>query len=152
MRFLNAARSPEEPLPIAFWLFAGYEQGQVMRSLTDRESPIPTKSGERSVILGQLRAICRSFPDAVEIGEGSVGDPVYKVGGKIFAMLTEGRLVVKLPRQRVDELVGAGTGGPFEAGGGRVMREWVTVSPAHGEEWPALADEAHRFVGGAEVG
>ena len=85
-------------------------------------------------------------------GGKAFGASALKVGGKIFAMLTEGRLVVKLPRQRVDELVGAGTGGPFEAGGGRVMREWVTVSPAHGEEWPALADEAHRFVGGAEVG
>lgn len=47
---------------------------------------MPAPSGDRSVILDQLAAICGSFPGAVEIAEGSVGDPVYKVGGKIFAM------------------------------------------------------------------
>ncbi len=47
---------------------------------------MPARADDRSRILGQLGAICRAFPGAVEIGEGSVGDPVYKVGGKIFAM------------------------------------------------------------------
>jgi len=47
---------------------------------------MPTKPGDRSAVLGQLGVICRTFPEAVEIGKGSVGDPVYKVGGKIFAM------------------------------------------------------------------
>lgn len=45
-----------------------------------------TPSGDRRVILGQLATICGAFPESVEITEGSVGDPVYKVGGKIFAM------------------------------------------------------------------
>ncbi len=47
---------------------------------------MPTKSDDRSRVLERLGAICRAFPGAVEIGEGSVGDPVYKVRGKIFAM------------------------------------------------------------------
>ena len=47
---------------------------------------MPARADDRNRVLGQLGAICRAFPGAVEIGEGSVGDPVYKVGGKIFAM------------------------------------------------------------------
>ncbi len=49
-------------------------------------SAMPKQSDDRSVVMDRLGAICRAFPEAVEIGEGSVGDPVYKVGGKIFAM------------------------------------------------------------------
>jgi hypothetical protein len=56
---------------------------------------------------------------------------------------------VKLPKQRVDELIAAGTGTRFDPGHGRLMKEWVTVAPTRGEEWDALADEARRFVGGA---
>jgi predicted DNA-binding protein (MmcQ/YjbR family) len=34
--------------------------------------------------LDKLRAICLAFPEAVE--DGGVGDPTFKVRGKIFAM------------------------------------------------------------------
>ncbi len=47
---------------------------------------MPARADNRNHVLGLLGAICRAFPGAAEIGEGSVGDPVYKVGGKIFAM------------------------------------------------------------------
>jgi hypothetical protein len=82
-------------------------------------------------------------------GGAKFGASGLKVGGKLFAMLSDGELVVKLPRQRVDELVTAGTGTRFDPGHGRVMKEWVTIAPTHGAEWDALADEALRFVGGA---
>lgn len=36
--------------------------------------------------LFQLRPICTCFPDAEEIDEDGVGEPVYKVDGRIFAM------------------------------------------------------------------
>jgi hypothetical protein len=36
---------------------------------------------------------------------GKFGESALKVDGKIFAMLSRGELVVKLPRERVDELV-----------------------------------------------
>ena len=38
------------------------------------------------------------------------GSTSLKTNGKIFAMLVKGRLVVKLDRKRVDELVAAGRG------------------------------------------
>lgn len=76
------------------------------------------------------------------------GASALKVNGKIFAMLVNGELVVKLPKQRVDELVSSKRGRPFDPGHGRVMKEWITVSPAEGREWGALAQEARQFVAG----
>jgi hypothetical protein len=73
-------------------------------------------------------------------------NPCLRARGKIFAMLVDGELVVKLPAARCAELAGAGRGRPFERGQGRPMREWVTVGePARGD-WPALAGEALAFV------
>jgi hypothetical protein len=70
---------------------------------------------------------------------------VLTVKGKIFAMLVKGRLVAKLPRERVDALVASGAGAQFDPGHGRLMKEWVTV-PAGGLPWVTLAQEAYRFV------
>ena len=78
---------------------------------------------------------------------GKFGASGLKVGGKLFAMVSKGRLVLKLPRQRVDDLVESGTGERFDPGHGRLMKQWVTIEPRHGRLWPALADEALRFVG-----
>jgi hypothetical protein len=61
-------------------------------------------------------------------------------------MLVKGRLVVKLPRQRVDALIASGDGARFDPGHGRLMKEWLTVEPASEEEWLPLAREAMEFV------
>jgi hypothetical protein len=74
------------------------------------------------------------------------GSPGIKAGGKVFACLVKGRLVLKLPEERVNALAEAGTGEHFDPGMGRVMREWVALEPASAEEWPALAAEARRYV------
>jgi hypothetical protein len=59
-------------------------------------------------------------------------------------------LVVKLPKQRVDELVGSGIGARFDPRrDGRLMREWATIPARHGQPWELLADEALRFVNSA---
>ncbi len=68
-----------------------------------------------------------------------------KVGGKIFAMFGKGRFVVKLPKARVDALVGRGEGARFEPMPGRAMKEWVVVK-AGAADWIALANEAYGFV------
>jgi TfoX/Sxy family transcriptional regulator of competence genes len=70
---------------------------------------------------------------------------VLNVNGKIFAMLVNGNLVVKLPKQRVVELVAADMGEPFNPGHGRVMKEWIAVPPG-ATDWIALAKEAYGFV------
>ncbi len=75
---------------------------------------------------------------------GSAG---LKVRGKVFAMLVRGDLVVKLPKERVDELVQSGVGSRFDPGHGRLMKEWVSVGPTTAALWASLADEARAFVG-----
>jgi hypothetical protein len=96
-----------------------------------------------------VRSILASSPSA-RIGEGrgfgSTGQ--LKANGKIFCMLVRDRLVLKLPRERVDDLVGSGHGERFDAGKGKPMREWLALSPSSKMSWIPLAREAMAFVSG----
>lgn len=84
--------------------------------------------------------------DVEQSGKG-FGSDALKVRGKIFAMLSHSRLVVKLPRQRVDALVAAGEGERFDPRhDGRVMKEWLALAPTSQVEWLSLAREARAFV------
>jgi TfoX/Sxy family transcriptional regulator of competence genes len=74
------------------------------------------------------------------------GSTSLKTSGKIFAMLVNGRLVVKLDRRRVDALVAAGTGKRFDPGHGRLMKEWIDLESDSDETWLDLATEAEAFV------
>ena len=65
-----------------------------------------------------------------------------------FAMLSGGALVVKLPQDRVDALIAAGIGAPYDAGKGEPMRQWVAVPAERSDRWPGLAAEALKFVRG----
>ena len=80
------------------------------------------------------------------------GASALKVNNKIFAMLWQGRLVVKLPRERVDTFIAAGDGQRFNPGHGRLMKEGLAVDPASEVDWLALAREARAFVGSKSVG
>ncbi|WP_206670901.1 hypothetical protein [Streptomyces sp. CB01881] len=81
-------------------------------------------------------------------GRRRFGSDALKSDGHIFAMLSAGRLVVKLPRTRVDELVASGDGERFDAGRGRPMREWLALDPGSPLPWSRLAREAYAFVHG----
>src|SRR6476659_1962544 len=62
-----------------------------------------------------------------------------KVNGKIFAMMVRGKLVVKLPKARVDGLVQSGAGAYFDPRrDGRLMKEWIVLSGTK-PPWIALA-------------
>ena len=79
-------------------------------------------------------------------GRRRFGASALTVNGSIFAMVQDGRLVVKLPRERVAGLIADGTGQPFDAGKGRPMKEWVAVPNADDATWRDLAEEALAFV------
>jgi hypothetical protein len=72
------------------------------------------------------------------------GSVALKRGGKVFALCSRGEVVVKLPAERVDELIDAG-GRRFDPGHGRLMREWVSVKPSDATECETLLVEARTF-------
>jgi hypothetical protein len=65
-------------------------------------------------------------PDSA--GGRRFGSEALRVGGSIVAMLVQGRVVLKLPRERVEALISAGDGAPFDTGRGRPLREWVALT------------------------
>ncbi|GLV53905.1 hypothetical protein KDH_07560 [Dictyobacter sp. S3.2.2.5] len=76
------------------------------------------------------------------------GSSGLKVHQKIFAMLAQEKLVVKLPKTRIDELVASGAGERYDPRhNGRVMKEWITIDPGSSVDWLPLAQEALEFVG-----
>lgn len=95
-------------------------------------------------LVEQLLAV----PGVTPPGPGrGFGSHALRFDNKIFAMLVRGRLVVKLPKARVDALVAAGEGIRFDANKGTPMREWLCLAPESRLDWPALADEALDFAG-----
>jgi hypothetical protein len=100
----------------------------------------------------RFAALVGSFADVpdVEVPDRSArrrfGSDALRARGSIFAMISHGRLVVKLPAARVGALIGEGTGLPFDGGKGRAMKEWLAVTGGDDETWAALAHEALDFV------
>jgi len=79
-------------------------------------------------------------------GGSGFGRGTLKFEGRIFAMLVRGRLVLKLPEERVSALIAAGEGLNFDANKGTPMREWLSLDPESGLAWEPLAREALDFA------
>jgi hypothetical protein len=94
-------------------------------------------------LVAQFAAVEGVTPPGETAGFGS---GALRVNGKIFVMFVRGRLVLKLPKVRVDELVDAGEGVRFDANKGTPMKEWLSLDPASTLDWPALSEEAFAFV------
>jgi hypothetical protein len=80
-----------------------------------------------------------------------MGFPCLRVDDKFFACVERatGNLIVKLPAERVNELVRTGSGRPF-APNGRVFKEWVACPVAARELWTDFLNEARRYVDGMQ--
>ena len=116
--------------------------------MTSAKRPVPAGEGPRlSPEFADLVAACGAWP-GVEVPDGSrrgFGSKALRVGGQIFAMESMGRLVVKLPPDRVVALLDSGDGQPFTAGKAKWLREWVSLPLTHRDaEW--VAREAYEFV------
>lgn len=76
-----------------------------------------------------------------------MGYPCVRLAGRFLASYDSktGSLVVKLPGERVTELVERGDGDPF-APAGKVFREWVSIPALDRKLWRALLDEAVDFA------
>jgi len=76
-----------------------------------------------------------------------MGYPCVRLAGRFLACFDDKAacLVVKLPRERVTELVENGHGEPF-APAGKVFREWVLIPTVDRELWRTLLGEAVDFA------
>jgi TfoX/Sxy family transcriptional regulator of competence genes len=97
----------------------------------------------------QFATLVRTYKTqrGVTVGSGKrgFGSDALQVNRRIFAMVTRGQLVLKLPAARVAELVATGEGTAFDAGKGRPMKEWIALDTGN-RRWKSLAEEARAFV------
>ena len=80
--------------------------------------------------------------------EGTImGGACLRVGKEFLALVDYkgSGLVVKLPKDRVTELVDEGTGQPFGPGG-KIFKEWLSVPKPDRKRWRALLREGVEFV------
>ena len=114
------------------------------RSRAGKPRKTPRSAGELDP---RFAAVVQEFSGERRVAYGGkgFGSTALKLDGRIFAMMNaKGRFVVKLPRERVEELVGRGQGQYFDPGHGRLMKEWLEVS-GQSISWLELAREAHGF-------
>jgi hypothetical protein len=76
-----------------------------------------------------------------------MGYPCVRLAGRFLASYDDqaGCLVVKLPRERVTELVEKGHGDPFVPAG-KVFREWASIPTVDRGLWQAVLAEAVDFA------
>ncbi|MEO6712208.1 MAG: hypothetical protein ABIM89_02130, partial [Mycobacteriales bacterium] len=76
-----------------------------------------------------------------------MGYPCVRLAGRFLASYDDqvGCLVVKLPRERVTDLVERGLGDPF-APAGRVFREWLSIPTIDRTLWQTVLAEAVDFA------
>ncbi len=105
-----------------------------------------------ALITPEFQKVVSTFANHRDVKFGRMfgSSSVLNVNGKIFAMCRKGDLVVKLPENRVDELMDARKGTRFDPGHGRIMKEWIVIPakviPAKKEDWQKLSKEAYAFV------
>jgi len=77
-----------------------------------------------------------------------MGHPCLRLNGNFFASMERntGHLVVKLPADRVDELIESKMAESF-APAGRRFKEWALVTNRDETQWESLLNEALDFVG-----
>ncbi len=84
--------------------------------------------------------------------EGTImGSKCLRVGKEFLALVDYkgSGLVVKLPKERVTELVNADKGKPFGPGG-KIFKEWLSVPTQDKRQWRSLLREGVKFVGADE--
>lgn len=75
--------------------------------------------------------------------------PGVAAGGRFYGFATATELTVKLPADRVRELIADGRGQPCSPRPGRPMREWVQIPAPDEAVCLSLLVEARAFVTGA---
>ncbi len=108
------------------------------------------KIGERDIHHSQFWDVAEPLIGAGVVVEGTMmGQQCLRSGatnGFVATVeRTSGQLVVKLPKDRVAELIAAGVGSSF-APAGKVFSEWMAVRVFDEDQWIALISESIEFV------
>lgn len=105
--------------------------------------------GQRSENHGAFWDVAEPFLGGGELIEGTMmgHQCLRSVTGGFVATVEHdsGALVVKLPKDRVAELISSGDGEAF-APAGKVFREWVAVTSFDDDQWTQLIRESMEFV------
>ena len=109
-------------------------------SKSNRKQKLPDADADFEPVAAEFKG-----DSSVKRGRMFSSESVLSVNGKIFAMLTKGKFVVKLPKERVDQLVSQKDGVNWGPGTGRVMKEWIAIKSGKAS-WIKLAKEAYEFV------
>ncbi|HXA28398.1 MAG TPA: hypothetical protein VN193_06590 [Candidatus Angelobacter sp.] len=108
---------------------------------------MPDQNTAEAQFTAMVKALEREARVTLGAGRRGFGADALQVDGRIFAMVSRGHLVLKLPAERVAALIDGGKGAPFDAGKGRPMKEWVMLERCTTKQAVALAEEALAFVG-----
>jgi hypothetical protein len=101
--------------------------------LNENQENTSTELLER--IIQKLRENPGVTGPSVNSSSGTWGSSGLRTKNKVFAMVSfKDRLVVKLPRERVKDLVACGVGAPLDPYQGWLLREWFVINPAYLEK------------------
>ena len=53
---------------------------------------------------------------------------------------------MKLPKERVEELIRSGDCLPYNPGNGKIMKEWVIIPEEYANKWIEYASEAKTYA------
>jgi hypothetical protein len=79
------------------------------------------------------------------------GYPAYKINGRIFCWVGQNGVTIKLPRPRVEALIGEDGMHPFGPTKETVWREWLQIDRENSDEYERdlpLFEESIEFVCG----
>jgi hypothetical protein len=99
-----------------------------------------TPSDDPDAIFASLARSYAARPD-IQLGEGFDGGPGMLASGDLFAALSGGALVVRLPPGRCAQLVDAGEGHLLQDGG-QTLEDWLVVPGVDAAQWLSLVTEA----------
>jgi hypothetical protein len=101
-------------------------------------------------------AAVRSAKLAKELAEGTGQSTAHRegfgtgslfVGRKMFAVLDEScGLILKLPAERVAQLITEGHGSGWHPGTGKPLKEYISIPVSEQRRWLALAKESREFM------
>ncbi|MEL6536759.1 MAG: hypothetical protein AAFQ98_15175 [Bacteroidota bacterium] len=97
--------------------------------------------------LETLESLAHQQPDLLKLGK-TFGNPCLKLvsTGKVPAMAREASLVIKLPKDTVNQLLQEEELKLYVPMTGKPMKEWVEVPLAQAHRWEDLIWEAVEYV------